>query len=82
MTDTDRIVYKDRAQRMALELLQNADVQADVYQHGVILFITLYNLGHIQVLVKWTDDLSSTWLAGQVQGEIAELCRRKYFRPR
>lgn len=80
MTDIDRIVYKDRIQRCALELLQNADVQADVYPHGVILFVTLYNLGHIQILVRWEDDLSMDWLAGKLETEMAQLCKRKYFR--
>lgn len=80
MTTVDRIVYKDRVQRMTLEMLQNVSVSAEAYDNGVIVFIALRGLGSVQVGVPYGQDDIPALLRREFEYHAKHLCLRKYLR--
>lgn len=82
MTDTERIIYKDRVQSLALSLLQNATVQADTNDTGVELRIEFVGFGKATLPVPFGIEqrYMATWLKIEIGYILQELCRQRYFR--
>lgn len=82
MTDTERIIYKDRVQSLALSLLQNATVQADTNDTGVELRIEFNELGSVTLSVPFeiNQRYMKAWLKIEIGFSLRDLCRQRYFR--
>lgn len=87
MTDTERLIYKDHVQSLALFMLQNATVQADIVADGVKLTVAFDGLGEATLFVPWPSRINiesglrhDFIIKAQLQNLMLDLCRAKYFR--
>lgn len=87
MTETERLIFKDHVQQLALSMLQNDIVSADTNVSGVVLTIRFDGLGEATLLVPWPSRINSESglqhdfiVKAQLQNLILDLCRAKYFR--
>lgn len=82
MTETERLIFKDRVQSMALSMLQNATVQADTNDTGVELRIEFNELGSVTLSVPFeiNQRYMATWLKIEIGYILQELCRQRYLR--
>lgn len=83
MTDTERIIYKDHVQSLAISALQNAIVQASIVEGGVKLTVIFNDLGETTFHVAWGktgDKLLPTFIARELQQRACLLAKDHYFR--
>lgn len=82
MTETERLIYKDHVQSLAISALQNATVQADINGTGVELQIEFNELGSVTLSVPFeiNQRYMKTWLKIEIGFSLRDLCRQRYFR--
>lgn len=87
MTETERLIFKDRVQSLALSMLQNAIVSADTNVSGVVLTIRFDGLDEATLFVPWPSQINiesglqhDFIIKAQLQNLLLDLCRAKYFR--